>query len=347
MANETHAPATSSGKKLRVFSAMQPTSASLHLGNYLGALAQWVSMQFSHEALYCVADLHSITAGHDPKKLVEQTRLTAAQYIAAGVDPQRSLLFVQSHVPQHAELAWVLGCLTGFGEASRMTQFKDKSGSAGDQSVTVGLFTYPVLMAADILLYRAHQVPVGDDQKQHLELTRDVAGRFNKRFGKTFVVPEPAIRKETARVMDLQDPLAKMSKSAASPAGLLEIMAEPSVVRKRIKSAVTDTGREIRFDVEAKPGVANLLSIHAAVSGLTITELESTYAGKGYGDLKGDVADLVVELLTPIRDRTLELVADPVQLDAILADGAARARQLAGSVMAQVYDKVGFVARVQ
>lgn len=347
MANETEAQTTPGGKKRRVLSAMQPTSESLHLGNYLGALAQWVSMQETHEALYCVADLHSITAGHDPKKLAEQTRVTAAQYIAAGVDPERSLLFVQSHVAQHAELGWVLGCLTGFGEASRMTQFKDKSGSVGDQSVTVGLFTYPVLMAADILLYRAHEVPVGDDQKQHLELTRDLAERFNKRFGKTFVVPEPTIRKETARIMDLQEPTAKMSKSASSAAGLLEIMAEPSVVRKRIKSAVTDTEREIRFDAENKPGVANLLSIHAAVSGQTIPALESAYEGKGYGDLKGDVADLVVELLTPIRDRALELVADPAQLDVMLADGAAKAVEIAGSVMTQVYDKVGFVPRAR
>jgi tryptophanyl-tRNA synthetase len=327
----------------RVLSGMQPTSDSLHLGNYLGALVQWVALQETHDAFYCVVDLHAITADWDPAVLRARTRITAAQYLAGGVDPSRSTLFVQSHVPQHAELAWVLGCVTGFGQASRMTQFKDKSQRGGAESATVGLFTYPVLMAADILLYSADQVPVGEDQRQHLELTRDLAQRFNSRFGKVFTVPEPYIVKETAKIYDLADPTSKMSKSSASAAGVIDLLDDPKVTAKKIRSAVTDNEREIRFDPERKPGVSGLLSIHSALSGRSIAELEKDYAGKGYGDFKGDLADVVTAALTPFRDRTLELLEDTDKLDSILAEGAEKARTVAGPLLERVYDAVGFL----
>ncbi|WP_430645921.1 tryptophan--tRNA ligase [Agromyces sp. GXS1127] len=328
-----------------VFSGMQPSGDSLHLGNYLGALVNWVALQDDHDPIYCVVDLHAITVQQDPATLREATRRTAAQYLAAGVDLSRSTLFVQSHVPAHTELAWVLGTLTGFGEASRMTQFKDKSARYGTDSTTVGLFTYPVLMAADILLYGTHLVPVGDDQRQHLELTRDLAGRFNSRYGETFVVPEAMIPKESARIYDLQEPTAKMSKSAASPNGLINLMDDPKVIAKRIRSAVTDTEREIRYDPQAKPGIANLLDIYATVTGRSIPELEAEYDGKGYGDLKKDLADVVVERVAPIRERTLELMADPAELDRLLAIGADKASERAERTLATVYDRVGFLRR--
>ncbi len=244
---------TGAGTRPRLLSGMQPTSGSLHLGNYLGALTQWVALQETHDAFYCVVDLHALTVSPDPAELRERTRWTAAQYIAAGVDPERSTLFVQSHVPAHAQLAWVLSCLTGFGEAGRMTQFKDKSAKQGSDSTTVGLFTYPVLMAADILLYQAAEVPVGEDQRQHLELTRNLAQRFNSRFGETFAVPEPFIPEETAKIYDLQDPTAKMSKSSSSPNGLVDVLDDPKVTAKKIRSAVTDTGREVLFDPSRRP----------------------------------------------------------------------------------------------
>lgn len=322
---------------------MQPTSDSLHLGNYLGALRQWVALQDTHEPLYCVVDLHAITVEQDPARLRERTRRTAAQYLAAGVDPDRSALFVQSHVPEHAQLAWVLGCLTGFGEASRMTQFKDKSVRAGAEAATVGLFTYPVLMAADILLYDADQVPVGADQRQHLELTRDLAQRVNSRYGRTLVVPEAYIPPEVAKITDLQEPTAKMSKSAASLAGVVDLLDPPNVVAKKIRSAVTDTGREVRYDPEAKPGVSNLLAIHSALSGASIPELEERFAGRGYGDLKKELAEVVVDALAPMRERTLALLDDAAELDALLARGAERARSIAATTLARVYDRVGFL----
>lgn len=328
-----------------VFSGMQPSGDSLHLGNYLGALVNWVALQDDHDPIYCVVDLHAITVPQEPAALREATRRTAAQYLAAGVDPERSTLFVQSHVPAHTELAWVLGTLTGFGEAGRMTQFKDKSSRYGAESTTVGLFTYPVLMAADILLYGTHLVPVGDDQRQHLELTRDLAGRFNSRYGETFVVPEAMIPKESARIYDLQDPTAKMSKSAASPNGLVNLMDDPKVIAKRIRSAVTDTEREIRYDPKAKPGIANLLDIYATVSGRSIPELEAAYDGKGYGDLKKDLAEVVVERVAPIRDRTLELMQDRAELDRLLGIGADKAAERAERTLARVYDRVGFLRR--
>lgn len=328
-----------------VFSGMQPSSDSLHLGNYLGALVNWVALQDEADPIYCVVDLHAITVSQDPKALHESTRRTAAQYIAAGVDVERSTLFVQSQVPAHAELAWVLGTITGFGEANRMTQFKDKSAKQGTDATTVGLFTYPVLMAADILLYGTQLVPVGDDQRQHLELTRDVAARFNSRFGETFVVPEALIPKESARIYDLQDPTAKMSKSAASESGLVKVMDDPAVTAKKFRSAVTDTGREVRYDPAHKPGISNLLDILAATTGRSIAELEVEYEGRGYGDFKKDVADAVVDRLAPIRTRTLELLEDPSELDHLLAIGAERAAERADRMLRTVYDRVGFVRR--
>lgn len=328
-----------------VFSGMQPSSDSLHLGNYLGALINWVALQDTVDPIYCVVDLHAITVAQDPTALRASTRRTAAQYLAAGVDPARSTLFVQSHVPAHTELAWVLGTLTGFGEASRMTQFKDKSQRYGAEATTVGLFTYPVLMAADILLYGTNLVPVGDDQRQHLELTRDLAQRFNSRFGETFVIPEAYIPETSARIYDLQEPTAKMSKSAASEAGLIKLLDEPNVTAKKIKSAVTDTEREIRYDREAKPGISNLLDIYAATSGETIAEIEARFAGRGYGDLKKELAELVVETLTPFRTRTLELLDDPAELDRLLAIGADKAAERSERVLGEVYERVGFLRR--
>ena len=328
-----------------VFSGMQPSSDSLHLGNYLGALVNWVALQDDHDPIYCVVDLHAITVAQEPAELRANVRATAAQYLAAGVDLERSTLFVQSHVPAHAELAWVLSTITGFGEASRMTQFKDKSARYGADATTVGLFTYPVLMAADILLYGTELVPVGDDQRQHLELTRDLAGRFNSRFGHTFTIPEAMIPAQSARIYDLQEPTSKMSKSAVSTAGLVSLLDDPKVTAKKFRSAVTDTEREIRFDPEAKPGISNLLGIYAAVSGKAIADLEAEYAGRGYGDLKKDLAEVVVDRVTPIRDRTLELLEDPAELDRLLAVGADKASEKAERTLALVYDRVGFLPR--
>ncbi|RZS67971.1 tryptophanyl-tRNA synthetase [Agromyces ramosus] len=328
-----------------VFSGMQPSSDSLHLGNYLGALVNWVALQDTYDPIYCVVDLHAITVQQDPAALHANVRRTAAQYLASGVDLERSTLFVQSHVPAHAELAWVLSTITGFGEASRMTQFKDKSAKQGADATTVGLFTYPVLMAADILLYGTELVPVGDDQRQHLELTRDLAGRFNSRFGDTFVVPEALIPTESARIYDLQEPTAKMSKSANSEAGLVKLMDEPAVTAKKFRSAVTDTGREVRYDPAGKPGISNLLDILAATTGRSIVELEIEYEGRGYGDFKKDVAEAVVERLTPIRARTLELLEDPAELDRLLAIGAEKASERAERMLRTAYDRVGFIRR--
>jgi len=324
----------------RVLSGIQPTADSFHLGNYLGAIRQWVALQDSHEAFYCVVDLHAITVEHDPALLRERTRVAAAQLLASGLDPDRCALFAQSHVPAHAELTWVLSCITGFGEASRMTQFKDKS--AKQATTSVGLFTYPILQAADILLYQAVQVPVGEDQRQHLELTRDLAQRFNARFGETFVVPEPYIVKETAKILDLADPAAKMSKSSESQAGVVDILDEPDVIARKIKRAVTDTGTEIRFD-DDKPGVSNLLTIASTLTGRSIAALESDYVGKGYGALKTDVADLVIEFATPLRERTAEWLADGERLATVLADGAAKARAVADKTLSAAYDAVGFL----
>ena len=330
--------------KPNLLSGMQPSAGSLHLGNYLGALVNWANMQDDFNAYYCIVDLHAITVPQDPAELRANTRRTAAQYLAAGIDHNKSALFVQSHVPAHAQLAWVLNCITGMGEAGRMTQFKDKTQKGGSESASVGLFTYPILQAADILLYQPKAVPVGEDQRQHLELTRDLATRFNSRFGDTFVIPEAVILKETAKIYDLQNPEAKMSKSAADPKGLVNIMDDTSVVVKKIKSAVTDTDGEIRFDRDAKPGISNLLGIHSAISGESIASLEARFAGAGYGALKGEVADVVVAAIEPIRNRTEELLSDVAELDRLLADGAAKANAQAEQTLAAVYDRVGFIA---
>ncbi|MFW3169929.1 tryptophan--tRNA ligase [Geodermatophilus sp. CPCC 206100] len=326
----------------RVLSGIQPTAGSFHLGNHLGALRQWVQVQETAEAFYCVVDLHAITVAQDPAELRRNTLVSAAQLLALGVDPSRSALFVQSHVPEHLQLSWVLECLTGFGEASRMTQFKDKSQREGTAGTSVGLFTYPVLMAADILVYQAQQVPVGDDQRQHLELTRDLAIRFNGRFGDTFPVPEGFIPEGAARVMDLQSPDKKMSKSLP-PAGCVFLLDDPKVTAKKIRSAVTDTGREIVADPVAKPGITNLLTIHSALSGESIAQLEERFAGHGYGDLKKELAEVVVDFVTPVRERTQELLDDQAELERVLAAGAARAREVAAGTVAAVYDRVGFL----
>jgi tryptophanyl-tRNA synthetase len=328
------------GEHARVLSGIQPTADSFHLGNYLGAVRQWVALQDSHDAFYCVVDLHAITVAWDPAELRSRTRTAAAQLLAAGLDPDRCTLFVQSHIAEHAQLGWVMSCLAGFGEASRMTQFKDKA--SRQQEATVGLFTYPMLMAADILLYQANQVPVGEDQRQHLELTRDLAQRFNTRFGDTVVVPEPYILKETGKIYDLQVVEKQMSKSIGG-AGCLWLLDDPAANTKKIKRAVTDTETEVRFDPVHKPGVSNLLAILAALTDRNAVEIAGDYDGKGYGALKADVADAFVAFATPFRTRVQELLSDPARLDAVLADGAARARKVAEETLTRVYDAVGFL----
>ncbi|RLL70593.1 tryptophan--tRNA ligase [Streptomyces sp. Z26] len=330
-------------RRPRVLSGIQPTAGSFHLGNYLGAVRQWVALQETHDAFYMVVDLHAITIPQDPAELRASTRLAAAQLLAAGLDPERCTLFVQSHVPEHAQLAWVMNCITGFGEASRMTQFKDKSAKQGADRTTVGLFTYPILQIADILLYHADLVPVGEDQRQHIEITRDVGERFNGRYGATFTIPKPYILKETAKIHDLQDPAIKMSKSASSPKGIVNLLDEPKATVKKIKSAVTDTGSEIVFDEDKKPGVSNLLTIFSSLTGTPVPELEQAYVGKGYGALKTDLAEVVADWVAPFRARTQEYLDDPATLDAILAEGAAKARAVAADTLAATYDRVGFV----
>lgn len=329
----------------RVLSGIQPTNGSFHLGNYLGAVKQWVELQESHDAFYCVVDLHALTSSPDPKELRQNTLVSVAQLLALGVDPAHCTLFVQSHVAEHNQLGWVMECLTGFGEASRMTQFKDKSQKVGNDRIGVGVFTYPMLMAADILLYQADQVPVGEDQRQHIELTRDLAIRFNSQYGKTFTIPEGYILKEGAKIYDLQDPTSKMSKSAESLSGLIEILDAPEANTKKIKSAVTDTGREVRFDFAQKPGISNLLTIFSTLSGRTVADIENEFIGKGYGDFKGAVAEVVVEYLRPVRAKTLELLDDPTHLNTILKVGADKASAVASKTLTDVYERIGFVAR--
>ncbi|HLI37392.1 MAG TPA: tryptophan--tRNA ligase [Streptosporangiaceae bacterium] len=328
----------------RVLSGIQPTADSFHLGNYLGAVRQWVPLQETHDAFYFIADLHAITVPHDPALLRRRTRVAAAQLLAAGLDPARCTLFVQSHVPEHAELTWVLGCITGFGEANRMTQFKDKAAKGSGEQASVGLFTYPILQAADILLYQADQVPVGEDQRQHLELSRTLAQRFNHRFGPTFVVPEPYILAEVAKITDLQDPAAKMSKSSSSPQGIIDVLDEPAAIRRKIARAVTDPGTEVRADADAKPGITNLLRIYSAITGRGLADLEAAYAGSGYGTFKKDLAEVVVDTFTPVRERTAEILADEAELDRLLAEGAARASAVARQTVAAVRDRIGFLA---
>jgi tryptophanyl-tRNA synthetase len=327
----------------RVLSGIQPTADSFHLGNYLGAVRQWVALQDSYDAFYCVVDLHAITVPQDPVLLTRRTRIAAAQLLGAGLDPDRCTLFVQSHVPEHAELAWILGCLTGFGEASRMIQFKDKSSKDGQEQASVGLFTYPILQAADILLYQADQVPVGEDQRQHLELSRTLAQRFNHRYGQTFVTPQPYILAEVGKIFDLQDPSAKMSKSSSSPQGIIDVLDDPAVIRKKIARAVTDPGSQVRADAEAKPGVTNLLRIYSAMSGEPVATLEAKYEGAGYGGFKKDLAELVVATFAPIREQTQRILADEAGLDRVLARGAAQARVVARQTMAAVRERTGLL----
>jgi tryptophanyl-tRNA synthetase len=327
----------------RVFSGIQPTADSFHLGNYLGAVKQWVDLQETREnPIYCVVDLHAITVQYDPETLRRRIKVAAAQLFAAGIDPERSVLFVQSQVPEHAELCWVLGCITGFGEANRMTQFKDKSAKGGADSASVGLFTYPVLQAADILLYQTDEVPVGEDQRQHLELSRNLAQRFNHRFGETFTVPAPYILPAVGKITDLQDPSSKMSKSSSSPQGIIDLLDEPAVIRRKINRAVTDAEAVVRADEEAKPGVTNLLRIYAALSGDKIDDIAARYGDGGYGGFKKDLGNLVADTFAPIRERTVKYLADPDTLDALLGDGARRARAIASETMAQVRDRCGF-----
>lgn len=329
----------------RLYSGMQPSADSLQIGNYIGALLQWRELQSSHDAFFSVVDLHALTQPNDAAELREKTRRTAAQYIAAGIEPEKSTLYVQSHVRAHAELAWILNTITGFGEASRMTQFKDKSARYGADAASVGLFAYPVLMAADILLYQTSVVPVGDDQRQHIELTRDLAERFNSRYGTTFTLPEAMVQKETARIYDLQNPTSKMSKSSESHAGVLWLLDEPSVNRKKIMRAVTDDEGSVRFDRESKPGVSNLLTIHSALSGTSIAALEDEFAGSGYGDFKKSLAEIVLAEFEPVRARALELLDDPAELDRILSVNAAKADAVADATLSDVYDRVGLLRR--
>lgn len=331
----------------RVLSGIQPTADSYHLGNYLGALKQWIDLQDGYDAFYFIPDLHAITVEQNPEELRNRTIAGAAQLIALGIDPEKSTLFVQSHVPAHAELTWVLQCLTGFGEASRMTQFKDKSAKQGSDRTSVGLFTYPILMASDILLYSPDYVPVGEDQRQHLELTRNLAERFNNKYGETFKVPEPFIPEGAAKIYDLQEPTSKMSKSGANPKGLVNLLDAPKTSAKRIKSAVTDDLGSVAFDRENQPGVSNLLVIQSALTGESIDSLVEKYAGQGYGHLKVDTADALQEFTTPLKERYDELMADRGELERILAKGAETAQEFAQPLVDDVYKKVGFLPRLR
>ena len=334
-----------SGAKERVLSGIQPTHESFHLGNYLGAIKQWVDLQNSNDAFYCVVDLHALTVETKPEDFRRRTLSSVAQLIALGLNPEKCTLFIQSHVPAHNQLAWVLECLTGFGEASRMTQFKDKSQKAGSDRTVVGLFTYPILQAADILLYQANKVPVGEDQRQHIELTRDLGQRFNSKFGETFTIPEGYILKAGAKINDLQDPTAKMSKSSASASGVIELMDSPEINTKKIKSAVTDTGRDVIFDEKEKPGVSNLLTIYSALTGKTIAQSQEDFTGKGYGDFKGAVAEVVVDYLNPVREKANELLEDETQLKKLLSIGAEKAEAVASKTLSDTYKALGMISR--
>ena len=326
-------------KKKRIFSGIQP-SGELTLGSYMGAIKNWAAMQEAYDCLYCIVDMHAITVRQNPADLRRRTVAQLAQYIACGLDPEKNILFVQSHVPQHAELSWVLGCYTQFGELSRMTQFKQKSQQHAD-NITAGLFTYPVLMAADILLYQADAVPVGEDQKQHVELCRDIAQRFNGVYGNVFTLPEPFIPKLGARVMSLGNPANKMSKS--DPEGCVYLLDSPDDIRRKFKRAVTDSETSVRFDPEGKPGISNLLTIYCAATGKSIEEAEAEFAGQGYGVFKPAVADAVVELLRPIREESERLLSDKAYLETVYRQGAQRAQSLAARTLSKVYRKLGFV----
>lgn len=325
----------------RVLSGIQPTSDSFHVGNHLGALQNWVAMQETHECVYFIADMHAITVEQDPKTLRNRTLLSYAQLLALGIDPNKSTLIVQSHVPEHAQLMWVMSSITGLGEANRMTQFKDKSAKGGAATASVGLLTYPILQAADILLYQANAVPVGEDQRQHLELTRDLAIRFNGRFGETFTVPEPHIVKGTAKIQDLQDPTAKMSKS--SPSGCINLLDPLKTTEKKIKSAVTDSDSVVAFDPVNKAGVSNLLTIMSAYTGTAIPELVTSFEGRMYGDLKKETAAAVLNFVEPLQAKVDSYMTDPAELENLMRKSSTRAREIASKTLADVHDKLGFV----
>jgi tryptophanyl-tRNA synthetase len=325
----------------RVLSGIQPTSDSFHVGNHLGALQNWVAMQETHECVYFIADMHAITVEQDPKTLRNRTLLSYAQLLALGIDPNKSTLIVQSHVPEHAQLMWVMSSITGLGEANRMTQFKDKSAKGGAATASVGLLTYPILQAADILLYQANAVPVGEDQRQHLELTRDLAIRFNGRFGDTFTVPEAHIVKGTAKIQDLQDPTAKMSKS--SPSGCINLLDPLKTTEKKIKSAVTDSDSVVAFDPASKAGVSNLLTIMSAYTGTSIADLVKSFEGRMYGDLKKETAAAVLSFVEPLQAKVDSYMTDPGELENLMRKGSTRAREIASKTLADVHDKLGFV----
>jgi tryptophanyl-tRNA synthetase len=326
----------------RILSGIQP-SGEVHLGNYIGALRQWAAQQDERDCFYCIVDLHAITVQQDPTALRAATLDLAATLIATGIDPARSTLFVQSHVPEHPQLGWVLECVATFGELKRMTQFKDKAAKQKEGNVTVGLFTYPVLQAADILIYQADEVPVGEDQRQHVELTRDIAQRFNTRYGDTFVVPQATIPKVGAKILDLQT-LGKMSKSSESPRGTVRVTETADEIRRKIKTAVTDSGRDVVASPD-RPAITNLLTIYSVVSGRTVAELEQELAGKGYADLKGGLADALIAFLEPIQKRYAELTTDPGELARLLEVGAEKAQAVAAKTLASVYERVGFLPR--
>ena len=325
----------------RVLSGIQPTSDSFHVGNHLGALQNWVAMQETHQCVYFIADMHAITVEQDPKTLRNRTLLSYAQLLALGIDSNKSTLIVQSHVPEHAQLMWVMSSITGLGEANRMTQFKDKSAKGGAATASVGLLTYPILQAADILLYQANAVPVGEDQRQHLELTRDLAIRFNGRFGETFTVPEAHIVKGTAKIQDLQDPTAKMSKS--SPSGCINLLDPLKTTEKKIKSAVTDSESVVAFDPVNKAGVSNLLTIMSAYTGTPIVDLVTSFEGRMYGDLKKETAAAVLNFVEPLQVKVDSYMTDPAELENLMRKSSARAREIAAKTLVDVYDKLGFV----
>ena len=326
--------------KKRVFSGIQPTGA-FTLGNYLGAVRNWPLLQDEYDCIYCVVDQHAITVRQTPAELRKKTYEAAAMLLASGIDPQKSLLFIQSHVPQHSQLAWVLSCNAQFGELSRMTQFKDKSAKHAD-NINTGLFTYPVLMAADILLYGTHYVPVGGDQKQHVELARDIAQRFNNAYSDTFVLPEPMIPKVGARIMSLQEPTKKMSKSGANEKSFVLMTDSADVIMKKFKSAVTDSDGVVRFDVENKPGISNLMGIYSVMTGKTMADIEKEFDGQGYGTFKTAVAESVITTLKPVQDEYNRILADKAYLEATLKDGAQKAQYVANKLVNKVYRKVGF-----
>jgi tryptophanyl-tRNA synthetase len=325
---------------MRVFSGIQPTGAK-HLGNYIGGFRQYVATQEGNDAFFCIVDLHSITVDYDPKDLHDRTLDLAALLFAVGLDPDRSTIFCQSHVTAHAEAAWLLSAVTGFGQLGRMTQFKEKG--EGKEFISAGLFTYPVLMAGDILLYQTDIVPVGDDQRQHIELARDVAERFNARYGETFKVPRGVFPEVGARIMDLQEPTKKMSTTGGTAQGTVLLLDDADTIRKKFKTAVTDSGREVAYDPSGKPGVSNLIEILAVASGRPIPDVAAAYDGRGYGDLKGDTAEAVVELVAPVQQRFAELRADEAALNRLLAVGADKAREVSAPTLRQMYERMGFV----